>query len=159
MATIKKKRMGMQQFGGMAPYGNVTTYRAKLQTNAAGAALESDSAAALAIADKVYLELLPAGYIPDDAQLIISTALTASVTCSLGFEYADGVDSAEVPQDAAFFGAGIALSAVARIRATGAKAPVKLAKEAYLVMTIAGAANAKAGRVDVIVSGERAGPQ
>ena len=40
MATIKKKFIGDKQFGGFTPYGNVTTIRATLQTNATGAAIQ-----------------------------------------------------------------------------------------------------------------------
>lgn len=158
MATIKKKFIGDKQFGGFTPYGNVTTIRATLQTNATGAALNSDSAAAIAIGDVVVLEKLPEGLLLEDAQVIVSTAMTASATGSLGFIYADGVDSTDVPQDAAYFGAGLNAATAGRIRTAGTKAPVRLAKEAYLVWTQAGAANAKASRLDVIVHGERMGP-
>lgn len=158
MATIKKKFIGDKQFGGFTPYGNLTTLRATLQTTAAGAVIDGDSTAALAIGDVVVLEKLPEGFVLEDAQLIVSTGMTASATGSLGFLYADGVDSAAVPQDAAYFGTGLNAATAARIRTAGAKAPVRLAKEAYLVWTHAGAANAKASRIDVIVHGERLGP-
>lgn len=159
MATIKKKYMGDQQFGGFTPYGNLTTYRATLQAIANGALVNAESAAPLAIGDKVYLEKLPAGLVLEDAQTIVSDAMAAGVTGSLGFEYVDGIDSAEAPQDAAYFGSGINLAAVGRVRATGAKPVVKLAKEAYLVLTIAGAANDQAARLDFVVHGERLGPR
>ena len=158
MATIKKKFIGDKQFGGFTPYGNVTTIRATLQTNATGAALNSDSAAAIAIGDVVVLEKLPEGLLLEDAQVIVSTPMTASATGSLGFIYADGVDSTDAPQDAAYFGTGLNSAAAGRIRTASTKAPVRLAKEAYLVWTQAGAANAKASRIDVIVHGERMGP-
>lgn len=158
MATIKKKFIGDKQFGGFTPYGNLTTLRATLQTTAAGVVIDGDSTAAIAIGDVVVLETLPEGFVLEDAQLIVSTGMTASSTGSLGFLYADGVDSATVPQDAAYFGAGLNAATATRIRTAGAKAPVRLAKEAYLVWTHAGAANAKASRIDVIVHGERLGP-
>lgn len=158
MATIKKKFIGDKQFGGFTPYGNVTTIRATLQTNATGAALNSDSAAAIAIGDVVVLEKLPEGLLLEDAQVIVSTTMTASATGSLGFIYADGVDSTDVPQDAAYFGTGLNAATAGRIRTSSTKAPVRLAKDAYLVWTQAGAANAKASRLDVIVHGERMGP-
>ena len=158
MATIKKKFIGDKQFGGFTPYGNVTTIRATLQINATGAAIHSDSAAAIGVADVVVLEKLPEGFLLEDAQVIVSTPMTASATGSLGFIYADGVDSTDVPQDAAYFGTGLNAAAAGRIRTAGTKAPVRLAKEAYLVWTQAGAANAKASRLDVIVHGERMGP-
>ena len=158
MATIKKKFIGDKQFGGFTPYGNVTTIRATLQTNATGAAIHSDSTAAIGVGDVVVLEKLPEGFLLEDAQVIVSTPMTATATGSLGFIYADGVDSTDVPQDAAYFGTGLNAAAAGRIRTVSTKAPVRLAKEAYLVWTHAGAANAKASRIDVIVHGERMGP-
>ena len=159
MATIKKKFIGDKQFGGFTPYGNVTTIRATLQTNATGAAIDSDSAAAIAVGDVVVLEKLPAGMVLEDAQVIVSTAMTASVTGSLGFIYADGVDSTDVPQSATYFGSALVLNATGRLRCATTNVPVKLPKEAFLVLTTGGAANAKASRIDVIVHGERMGPK
>lgn len=158
MATIKKKFIGDKQFGGFTPYGNVTTIRATLQTNATGAAINSDSASAIGVGDVVVLEKLPEGFLLEDAQVIVSTGMTATATGSLGFIYADGVDSTDVPQDAAYFGAGLNAATAARIRTASTKAPVRLAKEAYLVWTQGVIANAKASRIDVIVHGERMGP-
>lgn len=158
MATIKKKFIGDKQFGGFTPYGNVTTIRATLQTNATGAAINSDSAAAIAVGDVVVLEKLPEGFLLEDAQVIVSTGMTATATGSLGFIYADGVDSTDVPQDAAYFGASLNAAAAGRIRTASTKAPVRLAKEAYLVWMQGVIANAKASRIDVIVHGERMGP-
>lgn len=157
MATVKVKGIGLNQFGGVDTAGNLTTYRATLQTNATGAALNSTSTAALAIADKVVLNRLPAGMLLEDAQVIVSTAMTAAVTGSLGFEYSDGVDVAGTPQDAAYFGSGLALNAAGRIRTTSSKVPVLLPKDVNLILTIAGAANAKVSQVDFIVHGERIG--
>ena len=157
MATIKVKNIGVNQFGGFTPYGNVTTLRATLATNATGAALNSTSTAAIGLGDKVVLQTLPAGMLLEDAQVIVSTALTALVTGTLGFEYADGVDDTDVPQDAAYFGTGLVLNAAGRLRCVTTKAPVTLAKEANLILVTAGAANAKVGRVDFIVHGERMG--
>ena len=158
MATIKKKFIGDKQFGGFTPYGNLTTLRATLETLASGAVLNADSQAPIAVGDVVILEKLPEGYLLEDAQVIVSTGMTATATGSLGFIYVDGKDSTEVPQDPAYFGAGLDAAAAARIRTASAKAPVRLPKEAYLVWTHAGAANAKAARIDVIVHGERMGP-
>ena len=158
MATIKKKFIGDKQFGGFTPYGNLTTLRATLETTATGAVLNADSQTPIAVGDVVILEKLPEGYLLEDAQVIVSTGMTATATGSLGFIYADGKDSTEVPQDAAYFGAGLNGAAVARIRTASAKKPVRLAKEAYLVWYQTGAANTKAARIDVIVHGERMGP-
>lgn len=159
MATVQKKGIGVHQLGGVTPWGNVTTIRATLQTSAAGAALDSNSTAALAIGDKVRLNVLPAGMRLEDAQIIVSDAFTASMTGKLGFEYVDGVDDAAVPQDDDYFGTGISLASVARIRTSAANAPVTLPKEAYLILTTAGAAAADVGRADFIVHGERLGSE
>ena len=86
MPTIKKKHIGDKQFGGFTPYGNLTTYRATLQTNAAGAVINADSTAPVAAGDQIVLELLPEGYLLEDAQLIVSIGMTATITGSLGFE-------------------------------------------------------------------------
>ena len=159
MATIKKKFIGDQQFGGFTPYGNVTTLRATLQTNAAGAVINSDSSAAIGIGDLVVLEKLPEGFLLEDAQVIVSTGLTATTTGDLGFLYVDGVDDTDVPQDGAYFGAGLNGATAARLRTTSAKAPVRLPKEAYLVWKQNVVANAKAARLDFIIHGERLGPR
>ena len=159
MSTIKIKKFREGQFGGMVNEGNLTTLRYALDTLATGAVANADSAAPLAVGDVVDLGSLPAGYCLEDAQVIVSTALTAAVTGSLGFKYADGVNDADVPQDAAYFGAGLVLSAAARLRNASAKALVTLPKEARLILTIAGADNAKVGALVVIVHGERMGAQ
>lgn len=160
MPTISKLGIGMHQFGGFAPYGNLTTLRANLTTSATGAPLDSsDTSTPLAIGTVVRLQTLPEGFTLDDAQLIVSDAFSASMTCSLGFAYVDGVDDATVPQDAAYFGTGLALSATGRLRCSTAKAPVKLPKPAYLILTTGGAANTVVGVLDVIVQGERRGPK
>lgn len=156
MAKITLNQFRARQFGG-APYGNGTTLAYRLKTAANGGAESADVATPLAIGDKVVLGDLPSGMRLDDLVLVVSTAFTASVTASIGFEYADGVDSTEVPQDAAYFGAGIALATAARLRNSSTKAIVTLPKPAKLVLTTAGAANAKAAMVDVLVSGELTG--
>lgn len=159
MATVTLNQLGKRQFGGLSPFGNLTELHFKLTTNSAGGVEDANSASALASGDKVVLGTLPAGMRLSDAQIIISTTFTASVTGSIGFEYADGVDDDEVGQDAAYFGSGLALSTAARLRVATAKAPVILAKDANLVLITGGAANAKAARLDVIVSGELTGPK
>lgn len=162
MATIKKLGLGANQFGGFAPYGNLTTLRAKLQTNAAGAVINGNAslATALQIGDVIVLERLPEGMVLEDAQAIVSDAMAASVTGKLGFIYADGVDDTNVPQDDAYFlAAGAVLNAVGRLRANTTKKLVKLPKEALLVLTLAGAANNQVSEIDFVVHGERTGPQ
>lgn len=157
MATVKLKSLALRQFGNV-PYGNVTSLVFPLATNAAGAAINSDSAAAIAVGDVIDLGPLPEGMRLDDASVFVTVGMTATITGSLGFVYEDGVNSAEVPQDAAYFGAGIDLAAAGRKRATGAKLVV-LPKPARLILTTAVAANAKASDIKVLVSGEQVGPR
>lgn len=156
MATITKSQYQKRTFGDV-PYGNLAHISEKLETNASGAALDSDSAAAIASGDKVKLTLLPAGMKLLDSVTTVSTAFTASVTGNLGFEYADGVDSAAVPQDASYFGSALAINTAGVYRKNTAKAPVTLPKDAWLILTTGGAANAKAARADVTVIGELTG--
>ena len=92
----------------------------------------------------------------DDAQIIITVGMTTGITGDLGFAYADGRNHTEVPQDAAYFGAGFDLTAAKRLRAEGRK-NVVLPKPAQLVLTIKGAANAKASEITVLASGELTG--
>lgn len=158
MAKVTLKQFGKRQFGGAAgAYGNTTTLRFQLKTGASGGALEADSSAAIAAGDVIDLGPLPEGMRLDDASLLISTGMTATITGSLGFAYADGVDSTEVPQDAAYFGTGLNLATAARLRANAAKALVTLPKPARLILTTAVAANAKASQIDVLVIGELQG--
>ena len=157
MANIKLKGIGINQFGGVEESGNLTTYRATLKTIANGSVANSNSAVALAVGDVVILNILPAGMLLENATIVVSDPMSASVTGSLGFVYADGSDNSDVPQDAAYFGSGIALSAAARLSNASTKAPLTLAEDAYLVLTIAGAANTEVSRLDFIVHGERMG--
>ena len=87
----------------------------------------------------------------------VSVGFTASVTANIGFEYADGVDDATVPQDASYFGAAVAINTAGVYRLATTKAPVTLPKAANLILTTGGAANAKAARVDLFVIGELTG--
>jgi hypothetical protein len=84
----------------------------------------------------------------------VSDAFTAATTCKLGFAYVDGVDSTAVPQDDDYFSASVATNAAGRYVANNtAVAPVILPKDAYLIITVAGADHASAGVMDVIVEG------
>lgn len=154
MAKVTLKQFGSRQFGGAAgAYGNTTTHYYKLETGSNGAALNADSTAAIATADVVDLGPLPEGMRLDDASILISTGMTATITGSLGFAYADGVDDTDVPQDVAYFGTGLNLATAARLRASAAKALKTLAKPARLILTTAVADNAKASKIEVLVSG------
>lgn len=158
MANIKKKDGRYGQFGGFSPFGNLTALTFILATNAAGAVLESDSTTAVKIGDVIDLGELPEGMRLEDAQVFVSTGMTALVTGSLGFKYSDGVNDAAVPQDPAHFISAGDLATAGRLRATGSKL-VTLPKPARLILTVAGAANAKVSDIKVIVHGELKGPR
>lgn len=158
MATIKMKKYQSRQFGGFSPFGNVTSLVFGMATNASGAPIDADSTAALAVGDVVVLGTLPEGMRLEDASVFVSTGMTASVTGKLGFRYVDGTDSTDVPQDDAYFAASANLATAGRVRANGSKLVV-LPKEAELVLTLAGAANAKASDIKVLVTGELTGPR
>ena len=155
MATVSLKSALKRQFGNN-PYGNLSVLSFALATLASGAAADSDSTAAIASGDVIDLGPLPEGLRLDDAQIIVTTGMTATITGSLGFKYEDGTDSTEAPQDAAYFGSGIDLAAAGRKRATGTKL-LTLAKPARLILTTAVAANAKASDIKVLVYGEQVG--
>ena len=155
MATVSLKSALKRQFGNN-PYGNLSVLSFALATLASGAAADSDSTAAIAAGDVIDLGPLPEGLRLDDAQIIVTTGMTATITGSLGFKYEDGADSTEAPQDAAYFGSGIDLAAAGRKRAAGTKL-LTLAKPARLILTTAVAANAKASDIKVLVYGEQVG--
>ena len=155
MATVSLKSALKRQFGNN-PYGNLSVLSFALTTLASGAAADSDSTAAIAAGDVIDLGPLPEGLRLDDAQIIVTTGMTATITGSLGFKYEDGTDSTEAPQDAAYFGSGIDLAAAGRKRAAGTKL-LTLAKPARLILTTAVADNAKASDLKVLVYGEQVG--
>lgn len=159
MATATKKRIAQQlQFGGV-PYGNRTTLEFALVTNASGVWTDSDQTSAVIIADKLRLGILPAGFRLLDSLVIVSDAFTASATMKLGFEYTDGVDSSDVPQDDDFFNAALAMNTAGRYVANNtAVRPVTLPKDAYLIGTWAGANNAAVGIADILIHGILVGP-
>ena len=134
MAKVTINQFRGRQFGGASPFGNLSVLTYALATAANGGAVGADSAAPLAVDDKVVLGTLPAGMRLDDCTLVISTAMSATVT-------------------------GIALSSAARLRNASSKAIVTLPKTANLVLTIAGAPNAKVSKIDVAVIGELLGPK
>lgn len=158
MATIKCKTARQRQFGGFSPYGNLTSLGFYLATNATGVVIDADSTAPLAVGDVVDLGELPEGMNLEDAQIIVSTGMTATVTGALGFKYADGVNDPAVPQDAAYFLSAANLASAGRVRANGSKL-ITLPKPARLILTIAGAANAKVSDLKVLVTGELKGPR
>lgn len=149
MSTVTTRGIKNSQF--TYPAGNKTVIKGNFTTSAAGVAANSDLATAVQINDVVRIGFLPAGAELLDAQAIVSDAFTAATTADIGFLYADGVDSAVVPQDAAYFFAALATSATGRTRSTVAKAPVRLPKDAFLVLTRKAAADASVGIIDVLV--------
>lgn len=157
MGTITKKQFRTRQFGGVSPNGNLAVLPFQLVTNSAGGLTPADVETAIQIADVVVLGSLPAGMRLDDSLLKISTGMTASSTGSLGFKYADGVDDPNVPQDASYFGAGLAMATAATLRNATTKAVVTLPKEALLIYTHAGANNVKASKTDILIFGELTG--
>lgn len=153
MATITKKKILNQSTFGGVPFGNKTVLNYNLTTNAVGAFVDSDVATGIALGDVVRLGVIPAGMRVYDSQVIVSDAFSALVTTGLGFQYVDGVDSAAVPQSATYFGTGLVLNAVGRLRNATTNAPITLPKDAYLIATTAGAANAVVGVADVFIEG------
>lgn len=146
------------QFGGFTPYGNLTTLRYTLQTRADGAPLHSHDVVPLEIDDVIRFQYpIPAGFVMEDLQLIVSTAFGAGVTADIGFAYADGVNDTAHPQDAVYFGTGVQLSAAARIRTASNKALFALPKDAYLILTVKGADIEAAGKAQLVLHGERLG--
>ena len=158
-ATITKNQLGERTFGASLPvYGNLTGLRYTLATDSTGAVSNSDSATAVASGDTVKIGIIPAGFTLIDLLATITTAWSASVTAKIGFAYVDGEDSTDVPQDDDFFvAAGQSLASAAIVRKTATTAPVTLPKDAWLILTTGGAANAKASLVNFVVIGEQGG--
>jgi len=150
MSTVSIKGIKNSQF--TYPAGNKTVIKGRFETTAAGVAVNSDLATAVQINDVVRIGFLPAGAELQDSQAIVSDAFTAATTADIGFLYADGVDSTVVPQDAAYFFAALSTAATGRTRSTVAKAPVRLPKDAFLVLTRKAAADASVGVIDVLVN-------
>lgn len=159
MATFSKKQSYARRLTG-APYGDMLAISDfNLTTNASGVVADSDAGStALGVADIVRLGILPAGTKLLDYIGTISDAFTASSTFSLGFAYVDGVDSAAVPQNAAYFASGVSLASTGVFRKATITPPVTLPKDAYLILTNAGAAQAAAGVLDIAVIGQAVGP-
>ena len=153
MATINKKNPDNGVQLGNTPWGNLSALRYSLKTNAAGAVINSDSAAALAVNDVVNVGHLPAGFRFVDSQVLVKTGMTATVTGDLGFAYKDGVDVTATPQDADYFGAGLNMATAARLRNATTNGSVVLPKDAHLTLTVKTLANAKASEIEVVIYG------
>lgn len=158
MATITKTRYQDGQNFGQVPYGNVTTLEYTLNTNASGVVTGGNSTAAVASGDVIRLGVLPAGFRLHDSLTIVNDAFTASVTGTLGFAYMDGVNDTAVPENASYFGAGVAINAVGRYKASNlAVVPVTLPKDAWLTLTTGGANHTTAANAVILVAGEHVG--
>lgn len=158
MSTVTKKAIRNDPFFTSDGCGNKSVAVYTLEVNASGVLVNSDLATALQIGDVVRIGVLPAGFKMIDALFIASDAFTALVTADIGFAYVDGVDSTVVPQDADYFGSAIALNTQGRsTTGDGAVKPETLPKDAYVTLTMAGAACAAAGRVDVVIYGVHTG--
>lgn len=153
MATITKDYAKRQRQPGGAPYGNMSALHFSMKTNASGVLVDSDGAAAVAIGDKIRVGVLPAGMLLLDYILTISDAFTTDSTFKVGFEYVDGEDSTSVPQDDDFFCAATTAATAAVLKKTNTVAPVTLPKDAWLLVTNAGAAQAAVGVADIVVLG------
>jgi hypothetical protein len=157
MATITQKTLTDRQLTG-APYGDGLVLPYRMETNASGVIANSDTAAAVGNGDIVRLGILPRGAKLLDSLVTISDAFTASSTYKLGFAYVDGVDSTAVPQDDDYFvAAGTSLASLAVQRKSTTTAPVVLPKDAYLILTNAGAAQAAAGIADIVIFAQATG--
>lgn len=157
MSNVNTNAMKQAKLFGNSPFGNLSALPYRFETNSSGIALNTDLATAVQVADVVRIGILPAGMTLMDALTTISDAFTAATTASIGFLYTDGVDVTAVPQDAAYFASALATDATGVSRKTGVKAPVVLPKDAWLTLTIGGAAHAAAGVMDVIVQGIHTG--
>ena len=153
MTTVTKKRIKQSGTGITAPYGNAWSQGYHFETTSAGIFSDSDLTTAVQSADVVRIGILPAGLELHDIVAIISDAFTGSTTASIGFAYIDGVDVTAVPQSATYFASALATDSTGVSRKTAVTAPIKLPKDAYLILTIGGAAHASAGILDVIVKG------
>jgi len=158
MATITASNVNNKfNFGGV-PYGNLSAVGPfNLTTDASGVFTASNDATAVVQNDVVRLGVLKAGMKLYDYLSYISDAFTANVTAKVGFAYVDGVDSTAVPQDDDFFATALAMDSAVTARKTTATKPVTLPKDAYLILTIAGADCAAVGVQDIYVLAEMGG--
>lgn len=161
MATITMKNVAHipQEGNCVAPWGNMLALKYNFTVNSSGILVASDKATAVADGDVIRLGILPAGLELVDMLRIISDAFASSTTDKIGFQYVDGVDSTAVPQDDDYFSAATTSASTAITRKTAVTAPVVLPKEAYLILTSAGAAQSAAGVMDIYIYGIPRGDQ
>lgn len=161
MATITLKNVAHipQEGNCVSPWGNMTALEYRFAVNSSGIIVASDKATAVADGDVIRLGILPAGMRLIDMTRIISDAFAANTTDKIGFEYVDGVDSTAVPEDDDYFSGATTSAATAITRKTAVTAPVTLPKDAYLILTSAGAAQSAVGVMDIFIHGIRGGDQ
>ena len=155
MDKIYIRNKGGSNFGGV-PYGNLAVEHYNITAKSNGSIEGSNTVTAPQANDVLILGTLEQGFRLDDAQIIVKTPMTTGITADIGFAYTDGVDNTKIPQDAAYFASGANLDTVGRLRASTAKL-VCLPKDAFLTVTIKGAANAKSADIDILISGEKFG--
>ena len=157
MATVTKYNAKSQTMHSGTPYGNNWVDTFNLTTNSSGVFVNSDQTTAIIQTNVVRLGIIPAGTKVLDAVAIISDAFTASATADIGFQYVDGTDVTAFPQDDNCFFNDLALDSAALTRKTLAIAPQTLSKDAYVILTLAGADLAAVGIIDIILSGQVVG--
>ena len=142
---------------GNAPYGNLSCLQFSFATNSTGVCVASNQATAIGNGDIVNIGILPKGLKLVDAVVYISDAFAGSTTADIGFKYVDGVDDTAVPQDVDFFAAALSTASTGISRKTNVTPPVTLPKDAYLTLTVGGAAHSVVGLLNVVVTGESTG--
>lgn len=136
---------------GNTAYGNAQKLHFVLSTDSTGKVLGANTLAAFNKDDEVALGILPAGMRLHDSLANVTTPLSATTTMTIGFKYVDGIDDTNVPQDAAYFGAGLVVDTAGRLRNATTKPSVRLPKDAYLVVKLNVANNTKASRTEVTI--------
>jgi hypothetical protein len=118
----------------------------------------SNQATALQIGDVVNVAVIPAGTRIVDFVATVSAAFTALTTCSIGYADCVPTDPAAVVANPTYFAAaGAVLNAVGVLRKTTTNAPVVLARDVFVTVTLAGAAQAATSRLDIDIYGQIVG--
>lgn len=156
MARITNTKVRSVPVPGVAPYGNVSALAFPIFTDDKGKWVEGDSMEPAASGDILRLGIVPAGFRPLDALLCVNKAISG-LSGKVGFEYCDGEDDPDVPQDdAAWFTAGN-FGAEGVTQKDGAIVAPRLPKDSYLILTASGAPSA-AGEAWVVLIGINHGP-
>lgn len=153
MATVTKYNAKANTKHSGVAYGNMWVGNYDFSTNASGVMVDSDQTTAIVQTNVVRLGVIPAGTRILDSTVIISDAFTASATGDIGFQYVDGTDVTAVPQDDNYFHDNLALDSTGLTRKTVVTRPLTLPKDAYVILTIAGADLAAVGVMDIVLTG------